>query len=135
MGAFGSIALGELCPRNGPVILGASDSAAPAPTTAAIAVPDSLVASNAWSASEWASLPSLLANPGQVLLNTANGKLVYVDAPSDATSDLQVARLAVELDCQTGQQESGPNLLSAALKLLNATIASGLANGLYEAVK
>jgi hypothetical protein len=105
------------------------------PATAAIAVPDSLVASNAWSANEWASLPSLLANPGQVLLNTANGKLVYVDAPPDVSPDLQAARLAVELDCQTEQDKSGPNLLSAALKLLNAAIASGLANGLYEAVK
>lgn len=104
------------------------------PVTAGIAVQDGLIngnqaAGDTLSREEWASLPELLANPGQVLFDRRSGRIVYISAASDS----QTATLAVALDSNSDQ--GTPNLLVSVFKLLPINIAAGIADGMYEVVK
>jgi hypothetical protein len=104
------------------------------PATAGIAVRDSLINGNqtageALTRDEWASLPDVLANPGQVLFDRKSGQILYVGASTDS----QTATLAFALDYAS--DHGAPNLLVSAFRLLSMNIAAGIAGGVYEVVK
>lgn len=111
------------------------------PATAEIAVQDGLIvgkkaarhqaAGDALSTADWRELPSLLADPDQVLYDTSSGKLLYISASTDPT----VAKLAVEFDYKLKKNKGETNLLVSAFKVMGDAIKAGIAGGIYEVVK
>lgn len=111
------------------------------PATAEIAVQDGLIvgrkavrhnaAGDGLTDADWAQLPALLANPGQILYDTANGKLLYIEASSDP----KAAKLAVEFDYKQKKTKGMVNLIVSAFRLPKADIIGAIAGGLYEVLK
>jgi hypothetical protein len=106
-----------------------------APASAEIVLQDGLIAGLAevggageasWGAEEWLALRDALAEPLEVLLDTRNGRLVYILPAAEG----RPGKLAIALGY--GQQEAGElNRLVSAFRLSDDAIAAGLRDGQF----
>ncbi len=78
---------------------------------------------------EWRQLPTIIANPDQVLFDTRSGKLIYIAAA--ATDGV---KLAVEFDYK--KVKGGPlNMIVSGFRQSTAILAEMIRGGLYEVVQ